>query len=181
MTDKQAALDAALAQIDRAFGRGAADPQPRSYMKVWMDPFTEEHLTRWIRERVDGWLPDEMDAGDRDMMWESISDDMAAGEHRILRGDPLRRKWPPVTVRERAGLFFRRLFGRWQRTETQITDAEIARACRRFEREGLERAAREIDLPWIGEQASADFADSPEFHGSFSTISSDGGIKAPPL
>ena len=34
--------------------------------------------------------------------------------------------------------------------------------------EEFERAAREIDMPWICEQASADFADSPDAHGSFS-------------
>lgn len=126
MTDQQA-LDAALAQIDRAFGKAPADAPPRVAMKVWMDPFTEDHVRYWLREQVNSYIDDEdWDHGDIDRMWENIFDDMDGGEHRVIR-NPLERMYPPVTLGERVGLFLRRLLGRFQRSQTQKWDAEIAR------------------------------------------------------
>lgn len=124
MSDK-AALDAALAQIDRAFGKAPADAPPRVAMKVWMDPFTEDHVFRFVREQVEAWLPSDFDSSDR--MWEDIGDQMANGDHRVLEFHPFARMYPPVTVGERLGLFFRRLFGRFQRSQTEKWDAEIAK------------------------------------------------------
>lgn len=132
MSDKDPALEAALAQIDRAFGKTPEGGPERVSMRVWLDPFTEERVRLWIRDRVNEYLPDDFDDAER--MWEYIFDDMAAGEHRVFDFHPFDRMYPPVTIVERVGLFFRRLFGRWQRTETQIADADVKRACRRVER-----------------------------------------------
>ena len=123
---EQAALDAALEQIDRAFGKGAggAGRPARVNMKVWMDPFTEAHVRDWMQEQVEAWLPDGFDS---DKMWEDIGDSMANGDHRILEYHPFDRRYPPVTLGEWVGLFFRRLLGRFQRSEAQKWDAELAR------------------------------------------------------
>lgn len=148
MTANAAALDAALAQIDRAFGKESA--AERVAVKVWMDPFTEEYVRRFIRARVDDYL--RADDGEEGAlpygsdMWTEIFDDMDAGDHRVLDHHPFDRMYPPVTLGERIGLFFRRLFGRWQRTQEQIIDREIDRACRRSAR-GATRPIGSVESP----------------------------------
>lgn len=123
MTNNQQALDAALAQIDAAFGKGSSGHPERVNMKVWMDPFTEDHVFRWIRDEVEAYLPDAFD----ERMWENIRDDMDEGMHRVLDYHPFDRMYPPVTLGEWIGLFFRRLFGRFQRTEHQKLEREMAK------------------------------------------------------
>jgi hypothetical protein len=120
VTEKQA-VEAALAQIDRAFGKGpheASDGPERVHMKVWMDPYTERAVFNYIQDQVDSLLEDEDGCLPyHESFWESIEEDLEAGRHRILEYHPFDRMYPPVTLREIIGLFIRRVMGRFQKSE----------------------------------------------------------------
>lgn len=113
----EAALEAALAQIDRAFGKEAGEQRARESVKVWTDPFTEELVLRYVRDRVEGILEDE-DGGSplHGDFWLELSEEMERGEHRTIH-HPRFRMWPPFTFREDVGLQVRRLLGWFQRAK----------------------------------------------------------------
>ena len=109
--DRQQALDAALAQIDRAFGKDSE--RERDYVKVWTDPFTEDLVLDYIRSRVEGYFDDD-GAIFHDDFWFDLRQEMARGEHRVI-SHPKNRRWPPFTPWEDMRLAVRRFLGLFQR------------------------------------------------------------------
>lgn len=114
VADRQA-LDDALAQIDRAFGKDTAEARKADYVKVWTDPFGDDLVLRYIQERVESLLEDE-DGGSPfyNDFWYDLGKELECGEHRVIR-HPFDRRYPLVTFGERVGLFVRRVLGWFQR------------------------------------------------------------------
>jgi hypothetical protein len=118
MADRQQALDAALAQIDRAFGKDAAEARKADYVKVWTDRYTEERVLAYVRERVEGYLDDEDGSPFHDGFWYDLDDDLERGEHRVIP-HPKNRMWPPFTPWEDMRLAVRRVLGWFQGPPTK--------------------------------------------------------------
>lgn len=117
IADRQQALEAALAQIDRAFGKEGAEARRAEMVKVWTDPFTEQLVLDYVRRIVDGYLMDDDGCLPyHDDFWYDIESELERGEHRVIR-HPFDRMYPPVTIGERLDLFIRRIMGWFQRAK----------------------------------------------------------------
>lgn len=109
------ALESALAQIDSAFGKGAADERKADYVNVWTDPYTAELVLDYVRRQVEGYLLDADGCTPWcEDFWYDLADELERGEHARIP-HPKHRRWPPFTPWEDMRLAVRRVLGWFQR------------------------------------------------------------------